>query len=55
MSRIYRKVASINVCYKFKKTFLVKKSQYININNPFYNQSEKACMICASKRDRIAS
>ena len=32
---IYRKITSINACYKFKKYFLAKKSQYI----PTYRKS----------------
>ena len=41
-SNIYCKVASINACYKFKKTSFVKRPQYIGIKNLLHNQSEEA-------------
>ena len=46
----YCKVASNNACYKFKKYFLVKRSQNISIKNPLHNQSEKACMCFKTRR-----
>ena len=41
---MYCKVASINACYKFKKTFLVKRSQYIRPNSK--NCSRKYIRTC---------
>ena len=38
---------------KFKKTFLVKRSQYITIENPLHNQSKKACMCFKTRQASI--
>ena len=39
---MYRIVASTNTCYYSENQLLVKRSQYIRIENPLHKQSEKA-------------
>ena len=50
MLNTYRKVASTNMRYQLKNQLFVKRSQYIRIENPLHERSEKAWMCFNTRR-----